>query len=232
MADSNSSAVRTVVGALEARTGSQGFNLGIGRFLAGLTGADYMSLVALFFAWVSALLFLEGATNLGIITMFGAFGFDKLDGYYARRDGVSSPFGGQVDSFIDIFTYLVTAALLVHVAIAPNIVVSAIPGFAIIAFGGLGLIRHNDEGFQEHEETSYYKGTTVVHTNVVVVVNYLLVIFVAEWTGWLAAVPILLSCPLMISEYRSFKTVWGHVLVGVFGAVVGGICGGLTLGLL
>lgn len=82
--------------------------------LGRLTGADYLSLVALFFAWSSAVLLLQEAVHLGILVMFGAFLFDKPDGYYARKHGVASPFGRQVDSFIDVFAYLVTGALLYH----------------------------------------------------------------------------------------------------------------------
>ena len=62
-----------------------------------LTGADYLSLVALFFAWSSALLLLQGDIHHGVLAMAGAFCFDKLDGYYARSRGVSSSFGRQVD---------------------------------------------------------------------------------------------------------------------------------------
>jgi CDP-diacylglycerol--serine O-phosphatidyltransferase len=232
MPDGNTSAVKAVVGAVEERTGWQGPGLGIGRFLSGLSVADYLSLGALFLAWLSVLLMLNGSPNWGLVVMFGAFVFDKLDGFYARRWGEPSPFGRQVDSFIDIFTYLVTAAVLYHVTLAPNVFVSALVGFAVICFGGLRLIRHNDEGFQTAEDTSYYRGTTVVHTNVVVVVGYLLSVFVAGWTGWLAAVPIVLVSPLMVSEYRTFKTVWGHVLVGAFAAVVSTVCVCLALGAL
>ncbi|MEF8785243.1 MAG: CDP-alcohol phosphatidyltransferase family protein [Haloarculaceae archaeon] len=232
MADSTSHPVQTIVGAVQARTDSEGSGLGIGRFLSRLSGADYLSLAALFAAWTSALLILDGAPNWGLVAMFVAFFFDKLDGFYARRYGEPSPFGRQVDSFIDIFTYLVTAALLYHVALAPNTLVSALVGFTVVCFGGLRLVRHNDEGFQSTGETSYYRGTTVVHTNVVVVANYLLALFIAEWTWWLATVPILLSCPLMVSEYRAFKTVWGHVLVGAFGVAVGTVSVLLALGVL
>lgn len=231
MADSTSQPVQALVGAVQARTG-EGFGLGIGQFLSRLSGADYLSLAALFAAWTSALLMLDGAVNWGILAMFVAFLFDKLDGFYARQYGEPSPFGRQVDSFIDVFTYLVSAALLYHVALAPNLAVSVVVGFVVVCFGGLRLVRHNDEGFQSAGETNYYRGTTVVHTNVVVITNYLLATFVAGWNGWLAAVPILLACPLMVSEYRTFKTVWGHVLVGLFGAVVGTVCFLLAVGAL
>ena len=41
-------------------------SVGMG-LLGRLTGADYLSLVALFFAWTSALLLLGGTVHLGII---------------------------------------------------------------------------------------------------------------------------------------------------------------------
>jgi len=107
--------------------------------LAQLTGADYISLGALFVGWGSALLFLRGEPNWALLVMFGAFLLDKLDGWYARRAGVSSPFGRRVDSFIDIFAYIVPGALLYHVALAPNDIASLVVGFLLLAFGGLSI---------------------------------------------------------------------------------------------
>ena len=194
------------------------------NILRSLNSADALSLVALFIAWSSALLFLGGESNWGIIVMFGAFVFDKLEGYWARRQGISSKFGRQIDSFIDIFAYLVTGALLFHYELAPNRAVSAVVGFAILAFGGLRLVRHNAEGFESDGDASYYHGTTVVHTNVVVVLNYVLVAVVGAWNGWLAAGMILAACPLMISEYRAPKTVAAHAVLGVFAGLIAGVC--------
>ena len=190
-----------------------------------LTGADYLSLVALFFAWSSALLLLQGDIHQGILAMAGAFCFDKLDGYYARSRGVSSSFGRQVDTFIDIFAYLVTGALLYHVALSPSAWLTLVVGFAILAFGGLRLVRHAEEGFGETDETSYYVGWTVVHVNFVVLAMFYLDLFVVDIGGWLAAVPIVLSCPLMVSGYKSYKTTAGHTLAGlvVVGALISSI---------
>ncbi|WP_101294214.1 CDP-alcohol phosphatidyltransferase family protein [Halegenticoccus soli] len=189
-----------------------------------LTAADYLSLVSLFFAWVSAILFLSGEPNWAIVVMFGAFLFDKLDGYYARKRGIESRFGRQVDSFIDIFAYLVTAALLFHFALAPHILVSVVVGFAVLSLGGLRLIRHNSEGFGDDDGTSYYHGTTVVHTNAVVLANYLLSAFVGFWNGWFAAATVLAVCPLMVSDYKAYKTTAGHFLAGLLAVIVAGLC--------
>jgi len=200
--------------------------------LAQLTGADYISLAALFVGWGSALLFLRGEPNWALLVMFGAFALDKLDGWYARRAGVSSPFGRRVDSFIDIFAYLVPGALLYHVSLAPNDVASLVVGFLVLAFGGLRLIRHSSEGFGTDGETSYYHGTTVVHTNLVVVANYFLVALVGPWNGWLAGLLVAASCPLMVSDYKAYKTTAGHVLAGLGAVAAVGLALGLEWGLL
>ena len=200
--------------------------------LSVLTTADYLSLSALFFAWISVLLFVSHETNWAIVAMFGGFLLDKLDGYWARQQGTDSAFGRQIDSFIDVFVYLVTGALLFHYELAPNDVVSAVVGFAILAFGGLRLVRHNAEGFESRESVSYYHGTTVVHTNAVVLANYVFINLVGSWNGWIATILVLLAVPLMISEYRAPKTTTAHILLGLFAIGVLFVCFGLEFGYL
>jgi CDP-diacylglycerol--serine O-phosphatidyltransferase len=188
---------------------------------AQLTGADYISLSALLVAWGSTILFLQGEPNFALITMFGAFFLDKADGWYARRSGNSSPFGRRVDSFIDVFAYLVPGSLL-YWTVSPNVIAAWLVGFLVLAFGGLRLIRHNAEGFGADGDTSFYHGTTVVHTNLVIVANYFLVTLVG-WSGWLAAVVIGAACPLMVSDYKAYKTDVSHALAGILGVVATGL---------
>lgn len=202
------------------------------HLLSTLTTADLLSMAALFVSWISILFFLSNEPNWAILMMFGAFLFDKLDGYWARRTETTSPFGRQIDSFIDIFAYLITGALLFHYELAPNDVVSAVVGFAILAFGGLRLMRHSLEGFESHDSVSYYHGTTVVHTSAVILVNYVALTLVGFWNGWIATVLVLVSTPFMISEYRAPKTVGAHVLLGVLTVGVGAVVLGLELGYL
>ena len=172
--------------------------------LASLSGADLLSLVALLLAWTSILAFLRGEPNWAVLLMFGSFGFDRLDGAYARLSGTASPFGRRLDAFVDGFTYLATGGLLFD-RIAPTAAVSAAVGFALVGFGGLRLVRHGVEGFGTDARGRYYHGTTVVHTNLVVVANYLLALLV-DWSGWLAAATVVAAAPLMISDYKAYRT--------------------------
>lgn len=206
-----------VVSALEP-----GALVGDQHLLARLSRADQVSLMALFAAWAGVLVMLEGNLGIGIILMFASFGLDKLDGYVARRTDTASDFGRHLDSFIDVFVYLVPAAVIVHLGFSPHLSVSIVLGFLIIGFGGLRLIRHSREGFQHDGATSYYSGTTVVHTALLTVTNFIAVDLLPHWNGWLAAVTIALACPLMISRYRSYKTTRAHLLGVILVLVLAG----------
>jgi CDP-diacylglycerol--serine O-phosphatidyltransferase len=196
-----------------------------------LTGADYLSLAALFAAWTGALLLVSGEPNWGILATFVAFGFDKLDGYWARKTGNSSAFGRAIDSYVDAFAYLLSGALVFYFYVAPTRVVGAVVGFALLALGGLRLVRHTAEGFEEASDVQCYHGTTVVHTNAVVLACYV-VGRLAPWSGWgwVSAVLVLGSAPLMVSAYRAPKTRLAHASLGAFALVVGGVCLFLELG--
>jgi CDP-diacylglycerol--serine O-phosphatidyltransferase len=232
MSDEGRSALRGRIERLDARAqrvwrSSTGENM-----IHRLGAADWLSLAALFWAWIGAMLMLTGDPNWGIVAVFAAFLFDKLDGYWARRQGTNSAFGRQIDSFIDIFTYVVSGALLYHVTISPHPVVGTLVGFVVVAFGGLRLVRHNSEGFGTESGTSYYVGTTVVHTYLVILANYFLVSLVGPWNGWLAGATIVLVSPLMTSRYKAYKTDLGHALVAVGGVVAAGLALGFEYGVL
>jgi CDP-diacylglycerol--serine O-phosphatidyltransferase len=190
-----------------------------GNMVGRLGGADWLSLAALFCAWVGGVLFLRGEPNWAILAVLGGFVFDKLDGFYARTTGSVSRFGRGIDSFIDVFVYVVSAALLYHFTMAPHPVVSVVVGFVLLMFGGLRLVRHTTEGFGSDGDESYYVGTTVVHTHVVVLANYFLITLVDPWNGWLAGLTIVAVSPLMTSRYRAYKTDVGHWLVAGVGSV-------------
>lgn len=200
--------------------------------LARLDGADLLSLAALATAWVAALLFVAREPNWAIVATFGAAGFDKLDGYYARTYGEPTRFGRQLDSFVDVFVYLVTAGLLFHFAVAPSPVVSAVVGGSLVAFGVLRLLRHAEDGFGEEGEQSYYLGITVVHATVLVVANYYLLALVPAWNGWLAAATVAACGPAMVSGYKSYKTLAGHLLAGAGAATAVALALALEFGLL
>lgn len=200
------------------------------HMLLSLGVADYISLVALFFGWTATLLVLTGEPNWALLAMLVGFGFDKLDGFYAREYAEPTAMGRHIDAFIDVFTYLIPAVAIYHVVMAPHVFLSVVVGFAVLAFGLLRLVRFASQGLGAEDGTSYYRGITVVHVNVLVVVNYVLAT-VTRWTGWLAAVTILLAAPMMVSNYRSYKTIGSHTVAGLLALVVVGVAIVLEFGL-
>ncbi|WP_335999051.1 CDP-alcohol phosphatidyltransferase family protein [Halorientalis halophila] len=193
--------------------------------------ADYISLVALFFGWTATILVVSGEPNWALVTMLVAFAFDKLDGFYARTFGEPTTMGRHIDAFIDVFTYLVPAVALYHFVLSPHTSLSVVVGFVVLAFGLLRLVRFASEGLEDDDGTSYYRGITVVHVNVLVVANYFLAAFVGFWNGWLAAASILLAAPLMISNYRSYKTASSHTVVALLALLLVGLALVLEFGL-
>jgi CDP-diacylglycerol--serine O-phosphatidyltransferase len=232
MTDKGLSTIRNVVDGLDGRASRVIGSSRDRNMITQLGGADWLSMGALFCAWVGAVSFLRGEPNWAILATLAGFALDKADGYYARRTGETSRFGRGVDSFIDVFVYLVSAALLYHFTMAPHPVASVVVGFALLMFGGLRLVRHTAEGFGSADDTSYYVGTTVVHTHVVVLANYFLLALVAPWNGWLAGLTIVAVCPLMTSQYRAYKTDVGHWLVAGAGVVTVGLSLALEFGAL
>jgi CDP-diacylglycerol--serine O-phosphatidyltransferase len=192
-------------------------------FLTRLDAADWVSMGALFSGWLAALLVVSGEPNWGLVAMLVAFVFDKLDGAVARRLDLTSDLGLRIDSYIDVFAYLVPAALLLYTHVVSNPLVGFLLGFVVLGFGGLRLVRHSAEGFGDDGGTAYYTGITVVHANAVVVANYFLVAFVPDWSAWLVALTVLPTGPAMVSNYRSYKTDGAHALVAVLGLVAAGL---------
>ncbi|WP_199694000.1 phosphatidylcholine/phosphatidylserine synthase [Halococcus sp. IIIV-5B] len=203
---------------------------GTAHILVRLDVADYLSVLALLCAWTGIVFLLSGEPNWAVVVLLVAFGFDKLDGFVARRYGLATDLGRQLDAFVDVFAYLVSGALLFHVALSPTPIASVVVGFCVVCFGGLRLIRFTSEGFRTEADTSYYRGITVVHVNVLVLVNYLLAAFVGVWNGWLAAGTVVLACPLMVSEYKSYKTVKSQAVAALAGVLVAGLCLALEFG--
>ena len=215
---------------LRTRAAEHGWAVERDSFLTRLDAADWVSMGALFFGWAAALLIPSDEPNWGIVALLVAFGFDKLDGAVARHYGLTSDLGLRIDSYIDIFAYLVPAALLLYTDIVANVYLSMVLGFLVLAFGGLRLVRHSSEGFGEDDGTAYYTGITVVHANVVVVGNYFAAALLPFWSPLLVALTVLPTLPLMVSNYRSYKTDGGHLLVAVLGLVAAGLALALELG--
>ena len=152
-----------------------------------------------------------------------AFLLDMLDGWVARRFKVSSEFGRQLDSMIDVVNYSVYSAVLASFYLAPGVLGWAL-GFVIVATGILRLLRFNTEGFSDDEPVKYYRGIVVVHLSLASITLLLL----REWLGDVAALSVVVLVVLsflQLSMIRIRKTgrqaLWASLVVPLaIGAVL------------
>ena len=177
--------------------------------------ANCLSLTGLFFSWVSILLILDKKPNWAIVFVMIAFVFDLLDGYAARKLEQSSKFGRELDSYEDIFIYLVFSSLLFYFYLSPHQAIGLLTGFLILVFGGLRLIRYNLEGMKEEKGLKYYRGITVVHIMFFTVICYFLKKVTVLWSDYFSVLILLIASPAMLSNYKSYKieNYWLFVIV-------------------
>ena len=145
-----------------------------------------------------------------------------LDGFVARKLGISSEFGRQLDSFIDVINYSVYSAVLTGLYLIPG-VWGWLIGFVIVATGMLRLIRFNIDGFDFGEEgeraIKYYRGVVVCHLSLasiaLLIVNTLLP--ETSWLPWVAGAVLLVLSFLQLSLIPIRKTgrqaLWASLVV-------------------
>jgi CDP-diacylglycerol--serine O-phosphatidyltransferase len=177
--------------------------------------AGAVSLLSLAVAWAAIGLAVVGSLRASVLCALLAFLLDMADGYIARRFKVSSEFGRQLDSMIDVINYSVYAAVLSSFYLAPGILGWAL-GFVIVATGILRLLRFNIEGFTDDEPIKYYRGIVVVHLSLAAITLLLL----KQWLGdvaLLSVVVLVVLSVLQLSLIRIRKTgrqaLWASLVV-------------------
>lgn len=191
---------------------------GLRYWLATIGPAGAVSLASLLLAWTAIGLAVSGSLRASVLCALGAFLLDMLDGFVARKLGVSSEFGRQLDSFIDVINYSVYAAVLTGYYIAPGFL-GWLVGFVIVATGILRLIRFNLEGFTDDEPIKYYRGIVVCHLSLAAIVFLILSqLFPATlWVPILGAVVLVVLSILQLTLIKIRKTgrqaLWAALVV-------------------
>jgi len=73
-----------------------------------------LGLIAIFLA-------MRGDVRLAAVCLIGCVAFDGLDGALARRLGVASPFGAQMDSLADMCSFGLAAPVVVYASLAGTV---------------------------------------------------------------------------------------------------------------
>lgn len=179
--------------------------------------AGAVSLLSLAVAWTAIGLAVTGQLRASVLCALLAFLLDMLDGWVARRFTVSSEFGRQLDSMIDVINYSVYSAVLVSFYLAPGVLGWAV-GFVIVATGILRLLRFNTEGFSDDEPVKYYRGIVVVHLSLASITLLLLREWLDDVTlAVLSVVVLIVLSFLQLSMIRIRKTgrqaLWASLVV-------------------
>jgi CDP-diacylglycerol--serine O-phosphatidyltransferase len=70
---------------------------------------------------VAVLLAMDGQVRLASVCLIACVAFDGLDGALARRFGVASPFGAQMDSLADMCSFGLAAPVVVYASLAGTV---------------------------------------------------------------------------------------------------------------
>ena len=176
-----------------------------------------ISFCALFFSWISILLLLNGRFYLSFSLALAAFILDALDGFLARRLGQESPFGRQLDGFIDVFVFLIYPALAFYFYFGLKGPIFAIIIFGYLATGIFRLARFNMTGFitLSEEKQLSYSGLPVFCNHITILLLLVLRQFLGGYFFLSAGALLVLNSILMIQKFPfpKPKTLWPFILL-------------------
>ncbi|HET6213427.1 MAG TPA: CDP-alcohol phosphatidyltransferase family protein [Micromonosporaceae bacterium] len=87
--------------------------------------ANACTLASLALGLFAIFLAMQGGVQLAAVCLIACVGFDGLDGALARRLGVASPFGAQMDSLADMCSFGVAAPIVVYASLADRVPTAA-----------------------------------------------------------------------------------------------------------
>jgi len=154
-------------------------------FIIAPSPVDFLTLASLLLSGLGLLAAMHELLTLAIGLMLLAMFVDMLDGLLARRLGLESEFGRYLDSFCDVFAYLVLPLFVLY-QFGMQDPFSLIALFAFLAGGLLRLSRFNILSTVEEAGVQYHLGLQVIWSHLVVVLAFPL----WHWLGENLRVPL------------------------------------------
>lgn len=161
-------------------------------FIVSPSWVDWLTLSSLLLALIGLLCALRESLSLAIVFMLLAMFVDMLDGVLARRFGLESEFGRYLDSFCDVFTYLLLPLFILY-RFGMQDVLSVMALFVFLASGLMRLSRFNITGTVEDKNVQYHLGLQVIWSQLLVVLAFP----VWRWLGNPARYPLILILLMM-----------------------------------
>lgn len=192
-------------------------------FIISLNWVDVLTLAGLLTACTGLVYAYQGSISLAIALMLIAMFIDMIDGMIARRLRLESEFGRFLDSFCDVFIYLVLPLFILY-QMGMQSPLSLIVLFSFLTAGLLRLSLFNIIGTVEEKGVAYHQGLQVIWSHLVVVLAFpgLFWLQNGTHTALLAILPAISL--LMISNWRFPKPIWyktqAFILISVTAAYV------------
>jgi phosphatidylserine synthase len=127
-----------------------------------------ITLLGIVFALIADLLLIQGNLGLAFLFVIVAMALDMVDGPLARRARVTSKLGSWLDTFADVFTYLLFPAVYWAVQYDLPLAVLAI----FVAAGCFRLIRFSLVGFGEDKGKLFYAGMPVFYNQFLLIFTH------------------------------------------------------------
>lgn len=164
-------------------------------FIISLDWIDALTIGSLLIACAGIWSALRGMLSLAIALMLLAMFTDMLDGMLARATRGGTEFGRYLDSFCDVFTYLLLPMLVLY-QFGMQDTLSLIALFIYILAGILRLSHFNMHGIQNKGGKDYHVGLPVFWSQLLIVLAFPLWYWTAE-----KAKTILLSVLFIMSYF-------------------------------
>ncbi|MEU4529264.1 CDP-alcohol phosphatidyltransferase family protein [Micromonospora ureilytica] len=103
------------------------------------------TLASLMLGMLAIFLAMQGEVRIAALCLIACVGFDGLDGALARRLGVASPFGAQMDSLADMCSFGLAAPVVVYASLAGSVstAAAAVACALVAACAAIRLARFN-----------------------------------------------------------------------------------------
>jgi CDP-diacylglycerol--serine O-phosphatidyltransferase len=173
-------------------------------FIVALHWVDVLTLGGLLLAGLGLLAALQGRLSLAIVLMLLAMVADMFDGALARRLGRATEFGRNLDSFCDVFTYLLLPLFVLY-QFGMRDVFSLVALFAFLGSGILRLSRFNMIGTVEEAGVHYHLGLQVIWSHLLVVLAFPFWYWLGDPARYLIAIALAVMSVYMIRNLRFRK---------------------------
>jgi CDP-diacylglycerol--serine O-phosphatidyltransferase len=168
---------------------------------------DWLTLGSLLVSCSGLVFAFQGLLTLAIGMMLLAMFVDMLDGLLARRMKLESEFGKYLDSFCDVFTYLVLPLfILFQFGMRDVLSISAL--FVFLVCGVLRLSRFNILSTVEESGVKYHLGLQVIWSHLLVVLAFPVWSWMGERARYLLSVILFAMSFFMIRNLRFPKPIW------------------------